>query len=178
MLKIDPRNAPGTIVHAAVNKVLGKHTTRAHLGNTNYCLTFLQGAIVHSSDGKEGGAKRVQWKLNVNYSILNQDGAEIELKNIDILRMHCIHGPIPAGKNPTYMSFTDYIHELDHFMVNRATNDSINVGAMATADAAACMPQGNMAAIATAVAHISQLLVVVLLSTVNRNGKDLPNSCC
>ncbi len=55
--KIDPRNAPGTVVHAAANKVLGKCTARAHLGNTNYCLTFLKGVVIHSSDGKEGGAK-------------------------------------------------------------------------------------------------------------------------
>jgi hypothetical protein len=65
----------------------------------------------------------MQWMMNVNFSILNQEGAEIELKNIGILRMHCVHGPIPAGKNPTFMSFMDSIHKLDHFVVNRATND-------------------------------------------------------
>jgi hypothetical protein len=54
MPKIDPRNAPGTIVHAAAGKVLGKRKARAHLGITNYCLTFLQGVIIRSSDGKEG----------------------------------------------------------------------------------------------------------------------------
>jgi hypothetical protein len=66
--------------------------------------------------------------------------------------MHWAHRPNPAVKNPTYISFTDSIHKLDHFVVNRATNDSVNIGAMATADAAACMPQGKMATIAAAVA--------------------------
>ncbi len=55
MPKIDPRNAPGAVVHAPAHKVLGKRTAKAHLGNPNYCLTILQGAIVRaSSDGKEG----------------------------------------------------------------------------------------------------------------------------
>ncbi len=84
MPKINPRNAPGTIIHAAANKVLDKCTARAQLGNPNYCLTFFQGVVVRSSDGKERGVKRVQWKLNANFSILNQEGAEIELKNVDI----------------------------------------------------------------------------------------------
>jgi hypothetical protein len=35
MPKIDLRNAQITVVHAASVKVLGKHTARAHLGNTN-----------------------------------------------------------------------------------------------------------------------------------------------
>ncbi len=115
----------------------------------------------------------MQWKLNVNFSILNQEGAEIELTNVDILWIHCVHGTILAGKNLTYMSFTDSIHELDNFMVNRATNDSINIGAMATADAAADMPQGNMPTIAAAIACVSLSLVVVLLSTANGNGKEI-----
>jgi hypothetical protein len=170
MPKIDPRNALGTIVNAAANKVLGKCTAGAHLGNTNYCLTFFQGVVFGSSDGrKEGGTKRAQWKLNANLSILIQEGAEIELKNIDILWMHCIHGPILAGKNLTYMSFIDSIHELDHFVVNRVTNDSVNVGIMATADDAACMPQGNMATVAATVAHISLLPVTVILGAANGN---------
>ena len=42
MPKIDPRNAPGTIVHAATGKALGKCTAKVYLSNTNYCLTFLQ----------------------------------------------------------------------------------------------------------------------------------------
>jgi hypothetical protein len=110
MPKIDPRNAPGTVVHAAADKVLGKCTAKAYLGNINFCLTFLQGVVVHASDGKEGGAKRAQWKLNANFSLLDQEGAVFQTKNVDILRMHCILGPVPAGKDPTYMSFTDSIH--------------------------------------------------------------------
>jgi hypothetical protein len=54
MPKIDPRNAPGNVAQAATNKVPDKHTARAHLGYTNYCLTFLQCVVVYSSDGKEG----------------------------------------------------------------------------------------------------------------------------
>ena len=52
MPKIDSRNAPGTVVHAAADKVLGKRIAKAYLGNTNYCLTFLQGVVVHASDGR------------------------------------------------------------------------------------------------------------------------------
>jgi hypothetical protein len=77
MPKIDLRNAPGTVVRAAANKVLGKCTARAHLSNTNYCLTFQIGVIIRSSDGKEGGSKCAQWKLNSKFSILNQEGAEL-----------------------------------------------------------------------------------------------------
>ncbi len=100
MPKIDPRNAPGTVVHAATDKVLGKRTAKAYLRNTNYCLTFLQGVVVHASDGKGGCAKRAQWKLNANFSLLDQEGAVFQTKNVDILRMHCILGPVPAGKKP------------------------------------------------------------------------------
>jgi hypothetical protein len=173
MPKIDQRNAPSTVIYAAANKVLGECTARAHLGNTSYSLTFLQGVDICSSGGKEGGAKCVQWKLNVNFFFLNQEGAEIDLKNIVILWMHCVHGLIPAGKNPTYMSFTDTIHKLDHFVVNRATNDSVSIGIMATAYADACMPQGNMATIATPVPCVSLLPVAVLLSAVDSNGKEI-----
>ena len=63
-----------------------------------------------------------------------------QMKNVDILRMHCILGSVPAGKNPTYMSFKDSIHELDHFVKSRAANDSVNVGVMATAAAAVHVP--------------------------------------
>jgi hypothetical protein len=170
---IDPRNAPGTVIHAAASKILGKCTARAHLGNTNYCLTFLQGVIIRSSNGKEGGAKPTQWKLNVNFSIPNQEGAEIVLKNFNILQMHCFHEPVLALKNQTYMSIMDSIQGLDHLVVNRATNDSVNVGTMATADATPCTPQGNMATIAAAVAHVSLLLVVVLLSAAHGNGEEI-----
>jgi hypothetical protein len=115
----------------------------------------------------------MQWKLNDNFSILNLEGAEIELKNIDILQKHCVHGPIPAGKNPNHMSFTDSIHKPDHFLVSRVTNDNINVGAVATADATACMPQGNMATIAAAIARISLSPVTVILGPANGNGKEI-----
>jgi hypothetical protein len=84
MPKIDPWNASGTVIHAAADKVLSKCTARAHLGNINYCLTFLQGVVVRSSDGKEGGVKRMQWKLNANLSILNQEGAEIGSKKLTL----------------------------------------------------------------------------------------------
>jgi hypothetical protein len=104
MPKIDPRNAPGTIVQSVADKVLGKCTAMAQLDNTNYYLTFLQGVVVFSSDGMEGGAKCAQWMLNVNFSIINQEGAKIELNNIDIFEMHFVHGQILAGKNPTYGS--------------------------------------------------------------------------
>ena len=140
MPKIYQRTAPGTVVHAAANKVLGKRTAKAYLGNTNYYLPCLQGVVVHASDEKEGGAKCVQWKLNANFSLLDQDRAVFQTKNVDILQMHCILGPVPAGKNPTYMSFTDSIHELDHFVKSRAANDSVNVGVMATAAAAVHLP--------------------------------------
>ncbi len=136
-------------------------------------MTFLQGVIVLSSDGKEGGAKCARWKLNANFSILDQEGVEIELKNVDILRMHGVQGPIPAGKNPPYMSFTDSIHELDHFVVSRGTNDNVNVGAVATADTAACMSQSNMATIAAAVACNSLSPVTVILGAANSNGEEI-----
>ncbi len=77
--------------------------------------------------------KRAQWKLNANFSLLDQEGAVFQRKNVDILRMHCILGPVSAGKNPTYMSVADFIHKLDHFVKSRAANDSVNVGVMATA---------------------------------------------
>jgi hypothetical protein len=62
------------------------------------------------------------------------------MKNVDILQMHCILRPVPARKNPTYMSITDSIHGPDHFVKSRAANDSINIGVVATAAAAACVP--------------------------------------
>jgi hypothetical protein len=71
------------------------------------------------------------------------------------------------------MTFMDSIHKLDHFVVNRVTNYNINFGAMITADATACMPQGNMATIAAAVAPISLLPVAVLLGAANGNGKEI-----
>jgi hypothetical protein len=87
--------------------------------------------------------------------------------------MHFVHGPIQAGKNLTYMSYTDSIHVLDHFVVSRATNDNINVGAVATADTVVCMPQGSMATIAANVACISLLPVTVILGAANNNGKEI-----
>jgi hypothetical protein len=116
----------------------------------------------------------MQWKLNANFSILNQEqGAEIELKNVDIICMHAyVHRLILAEKKLTYMSFMDSIQELDHFVLNRVTNDSINVGTMATADSAACMPQGNMATIAAIVACVSLLPVAVILGAVNGKERD------
>ncbi len=81
--------------------------------------------------------------------------------------MNCVHRPIPAGKKPTYMSFTDSIHVLDHFMVSRATNDYVNVGAVATADTAACMPQGTMATIVAAIVCVPLLPVTVILGAAN-----------
>jgi hypothetical protein len=64
MPKIDPRNALGAIFHTPVDKVLGERTTKAHLGNANYCLNFLLGIIICASDGKKGGTKCTQWRLS------------------------------------------------------------------------------------------------------------------
>jgi hypothetical protein len=167
MPKIDPRNAPGTVVHAA----------KAYLSNTIYCLTFLQGVVVRASDGKEGGVKCMQWKLNVKFSLLNQEGAVFQTKNVDILRMHCILGPVSVGKNPTYMSFTDSMHKLDHFVKSRVANDSINIGVMTTAAAAVRVPQGNMAttAAAAAAARVSLSRATVLLGAADSddNSKEI-----
>ena len=140
-------------------------------------MTFLQGVVVHASDGKEGGAKRAQWKLNANFSLLDQEGAVFQTKNVDILRMHCILGTVLAGKNSTYMSFTDSIHELDHFLKSRAANDSVNVGDMATAAAAVCMPQGNMtttaAALAAAACSLSPATVLLGAVDSNKDSKEI-----
>ncbi len=58
MPKIDPRNAPCAVVHSAADKVLGKRTARAQLGNTNYYLTLFQGVVVHSSMERRGVQNR------------------------------------------------------------------------------------------------------------------------
>ena len=89
--------------------------------------------------------------------------------------MHCILWPVLAGKNPTYMSFTDSIHELDHFVKSRAANGSVNVGVMATAAAAVHVPRGNVATTATAAAaaaRVSLSPATVLLGAADSDNES------
>jgi hypothetical protein len=50
------------------------------------------------------------------------DGAEVELKRVDIHRQHCILGAVPAGKNPhCSVTFTDSIGDPDHAVKGSST---------------------------------------------------------
>lgn len=152
------------------HKVLGERTDKAHLRTANYCLTFLNGAVVLASDGKEGAAKLTQWRLNVNFSILHHEGAKIELKNVDILRTQCVLWPVPAETNPANILSADSINKLDHFVRSSATNDNGNGDVTATAatvlplSAAADAGRGSMSTAAVG-ANVSLSLVMVPLST-------------
>ena len=68
---------------------------------------------VSSMDTRRGG-KNAIWKLTVNFE-MPSDGAEVELKRVDVHRQHCVLGAVPAGKSPhCSVTFTDLIGDLDH----------------------------------------------------------------
>ncbi len=94
------------------------------------------------------------------------------MKNVDIL-ICIVYMGNSGWEEPNYMSFTDSIHLLDHVVVSRATNYNVSVGAVATADTAACMPQGAMATIAAAVACISLLPVKVIPGAAHDDGEEI-----
>jgi len=118
----DPRNEVGAIVHAVSNKVLSDHTAKNIFGNVNYTKHFLQGTVVGFFNGRTPGGKNAIWKLTVDFE-MPSDGAEVELKRVDIHRQHCILGAVPAGKNPhcSVTSFTDSIGDPDHAVKGSST---------------------------------------------------------
>ena len=65
MLKVDPRNEVGAIVHAISNRVLSNHAVKNIYGNINYAKMVLQGTIVNDFDGRVPGGKNSIWKLTV-----------------------------------------------------------------------------------------------------------------
>ena len=71
-------------------------------------------------DTRRGG-KNAVWKLTFDFE-MPSDGAEVELKRVDIHRQHCILGAVPAGKNPhCSMTFTDSIGDPDHAVKGSST---------------------------------------------------------
>ncbi len=107
--KKDPRNEVGAIVHTVANRVLSDHTAKNIFGNVNYAKHFLQGTVVGFFDGRAPGGKNAVWKLTVDFE-MPSDGAEVELKRVDVHRQHCVLGAVPAGKNPhCSVTFTDSI---------------------------------------------------------------------
>jgi len=112
--KKDPRNEAGAVLHAVANRALSDHTAKNIFGNVNYAKHFLQGTVVGFFDGRAPGGKNAVWKLTVEFETPS-NGAEVELKRVDIHRQHCILGAVPAGKNPLCsMTFTDLIGDSDH----------------------------------------------------------------
>jgi hypothetical protein len=72
-------------------------------------------------DGRAPGGKNAVWKLTVDFK-MPSDGAEVELKRVDIHRQHCILGAVPAGKNPhCSMTFTDSIGDPNHAVKGSST---------------------------------------------------------
>jgi hypothetical protein len=119
--KKDLRNEVGTIVHAIANRALSDHTAKNIFGNVNYAKRFLQGTVVSFFDGRVPGGKNADWKLTVDFE-MPSDGAEVELKRVDIHHQHCILGAVPAGKNPhCSMTFTDSIGDPDHAVKGLST---------------------------------------------------------
>jgi hypothetical protein len=112
--KKDLGNEVGAIVHVVANRALSDHTAKNIFGNVNYAKHFLQGTVVGFFDGHAPGGKNAVWKLKVDFE-MPSDGAEVELKRVDIHRQHCILGAVPAGKNPhCSVTSTDLIGDLDH----------------------------------------------------------------
>jgi hypothetical protein len=119
------------------NRALSDHTAKNIFGNVNYAKHFLQGTVVGFFDGPAPGGKNAVWKLTVNFE-MPSDGAEVQLKRVDIHRQHCILGPVPAGKNPhCSMTFTDSIGDPDHAVKGSATYLPNAEGRAAAASAAA-----------------------------------------
>jgi len=119
--KKDLRNEVGAIVHAVANRALSDHTAKNIFGNVNYAKHFLQGTVVGFFDGRAPGGKNAVWKLTVDFE-MPSDGAEVELKRVDIHRQHCILGAVPAGKNPhCSVTFTDSIGDPDHAVKGSST---------------------------------------------------------
>ena len=119
--KKDLRNEVGAIVHAIANRALSDHTAKNIFGNVNYAKHFLQGTVVGFFDGPAPGGKNAVWKLTVDFE-MPSDGAEVELKRVDIPRQHCILGAVPAGKNPLCsVTFTDSIGDPDHAVKGSST---------------------------------------------------------
>jgi hypothetical protein len=72
-------------------------------------------------DGRAPGGKNAVWKLTVDFE-MPSDGAEVELKRVDMHCQHCILGAVPAGKNPhCSMTFTDSIGDPDHTVKGSST---------------------------------------------------------
>jgi hypothetical protein len=95
--------------------------SRTELSNVNYAKHFLQGKVVGFFGGCAPGGKNAVWKLTVDFK-MPSDGAEVELKRVDIHRQHCIIGAVPAGKNPhCSMTFTDSIGDPDHTVKGSST---------------------------------------------------------
>ena len=138
--KKDPRNKVGEIVHAVANRALSNHTAKNIFGNVNYSKHFLQGTVVGFFDGRAPGGKNAVWKLTVDFE-MPSDGAEVELKRVDIPRQHCILGAVPAGKNPLCsVTFTDSIGNPDHAVKGSSTylpNAEARAAAASAAAAAA-----------------------------------------
>jgi hypothetical protein len=119
--KKDLRNEVGAIVHAVANRALSDHTAKNIFGNVNYAKHFLQGTVVGFFDGCAPGGKNAAWKLTVDFE-MPSDGAEVELKRVDIHRQHCILGAVPAGTNPhCSMTFTDSIGDPGHAVKGSST---------------------------------------------------------
>jgi hypothetical protein len=139
--KKDPRDEVGAIVHAVANRVLSDPTTKNIFGNVNYAKHFLQGTVVGFCDGCAPGGKNAIWKLTVDFK-MPFDGAEVELKRVDIHRQHCIFGAVPAGKNPhCSVTFTNSIGDTDHavkgsstYLPNAETRESAAYAAAASTD--------------------------------------------
>jgi hypothetical protein len=98
--KKDLRNKVGAIVHAVANRALSDHTAKNIFGNVNYAKYFLQGTVVGFFDGRAPGGENAAWKLTVDFE-MPSDGAEDELKRVDIHRQHCILGQFRREKTLT-----------------------------------------------------------------------------
>ena len=153
--KKDLRNEVGAIVHAVANRALSDHTAKNIFGNVNYAKHFLQGTVVGFFDGRAPGGKNAVWKLTVDFE-MPSDGAEVELKRVDVHRQHCVLGAVPAGKNPhCSVTFTDSIGDPDHAVKGSSTylpNAEARAATASAAAAAATDDDDNDDAVAVAVA--------------------------
>ncbi len=60
MLKVDPRNKVGVIIHAIWKNALGNHIAKNAYGDVNYAKWFIQGTVVTVFDGRTQGEKNEQ----------------------------------------------------------------------------------------------------------------------
>jgi hypothetical protein len=121
--KKDPRDEEGVIVHALSKWAVGEHTAGNIFGNVDYNKTFMEGTVVNVFDGRATGAKNASWRLMVDFRMpSDEQGPGIESKRVEILRQHCLLGPVPAGNNPLCRTmFTDSIGNPDHAVKGSTT---------------------------------------------------------